>query len=217
MVSESRLIEDLQEFADELGETPTYEQMNKRGPWSAATYEVYFSKWNNALNQAGLDTNQLGEISRQQLIDELQEFSNEIERVPSSYDMLYNGPRSDTTYETEFQSWNDALRAAGFEPNRERPVETKWDDDVKDFYGPSWPEKREQALKRDGHKCRICGDEDSPNVHHIKRRRLFEDPDDANTLDNMITLCNSCHGKCEGRWTDCTPDELEQKAQSLIA
>lgn len=31
------------------------------------------------------------------------------------------------------------------------------------------------------------------DVHHIRKYRLFEDPKEANKLENLISLCHSCH------------------------
>lgn len=74
------------------------------------------------------------------------------------------------------------------------------------WYGEDWPEVRQQALERDDHKCRICGRDESdigrdPDVHHITPVRVFrkehDDPNLANTLDNVITLCPVHHGRAE--------------------
>lgn len=76
-----------------------------------------------------------------------------------------------------------------------------------DNYGPNWEEQRERALERDGHTCQECGmhadDMDrSPDVHHKKRLGWFKEEYDApewyekgNRLENLITLCVSCHMK----------------------
>lgn len=55
---------------------------------------------------------------------------------------------------------------------------------------------RKAVILRDGCKCMECG---KPNckleVHHIKPRRL----NGSNTLSNLITLCETCHQKTEGK------------------
>lgn len=70
------------------------------------------------------------------------------------------------------------------------------------YRGPDWAEQREKALERDGHKCQICGRgvEDigrNPDVHHIVPYGDFDDHEEANRLDNLISLCPSHHGKVE--------------------
>jgi 5-methylcytosine-specific restriction endonuclease McrA len=56
--------------------------------------------------------------------------------------------------------------------------------------------------KRDGYRCQHCGKTQKQNgrsldVHHIRPFRLFDNYTDANELDNLISLCMSCHGKAE--------------------
>jgi DEAD/DEAH box helicase domain-containing protein len=75
-------------------------------------------------------------------------------------------------------------------------------------YGPSWPQAREGARVRDGHQCRQCGAPEreghAHDVHHIRPFREFgyipgENRNDrlANDLENLITLCPTCHQRAE--------------------
>jgi 5-methylcytosine-specific restriction endonuclease McrA len=51
---------------------------------------------------------------------------------------------------------------------------------------------REKALNRDNNTCQICFTQDSVFVHHIDGQGASSDK--ANDgLDNLVTLCNSCH------------------------
>ncbi len=55
---------------------------------------------------------------------------------------------------------------------------------------------RKAVLLRDNFTCMECGKfKCRLEVHHIKPRRL----NGSNTLDNLITLCKSCHQKTEGK------------------
>jgi len=81
-----------------------------------------------------------------------------------------------------------------------------------DYYGPNWEEQRQAALERDGHECQRCGIFESEvsrslDVHHKKRLGWFKEEFDrpewwerGNRLDNLTTLCASCHKKVE--WSD---------------
>jgi DEAD/DEAH box helicase domain-containing protein len=75
-------------------------------------------------------------------------------------------------------------------------------------YGPNWKTQRERTLERDGYRCRTCGSEARPgqglHVHHIKPFRDYgyvrgknEAYRLANELENLVTLCASCHRQAE--------------------
>jgi len=74
--------------------------------------------------------------------------------------------------------------------------------------GPNWAEQRSRALARDGHRCRHCDAPERPNrahdVHHISPFRTFgyvrgqnDRYLEANRLENLVTLCTSCHRRVE--------------------
>ena len=55
---------------------------------------------------------------------------------------------------------------------------------------------RKAVILRDGCKCMECGKSNCKlEVHHIKPRRM----NGSNTLSNLITLCETCHQKTEGK------------------
>ncbi len=74
-------------------------------------------------------------------------------------------------------------------------------------YGSSWTRVRRRALERDDYTCQHCGATAeelgrNPDVHHIVPVRAFvETPvttvEDAHYLENLISLCGSCHRKAE--------------------
>lgn len=75
-------------------------------------------------------------------------------------------------------------------------------------YGPNWQAQRKKVLTRDGYQCRNCGTEARPgnglHVHHLRPFREFgyvpgenEAYVRANDLENLITLCPSCHRRAE--------------------
>ena len=57
---------------------------------------------------------------------------------------------------------------------------------------------RERVLRRDSWRCQECGSMKNLHIHHMKRRSQLG----GDTMDNLITLCADCHGKCHGwaRW-----------------
>ena len=80
-----------------------------------------------------------------------------------------------------------------------------WTNDPND-YGPEWGKIREAVRARDGYRCQVCGAPEGDRqheVHHKTPFRSFRDangaPDlvRANRLDNLTTLCATCHRKVE--------------------
>ncbi len=75
-------------------------------------------------------------------------------------------------------------------------------------YGPNWSVQRNAARARDGCVCRNCGATERENrqhdVHHITPFRAFgykpgvnDFYELANRLENLITLCSTCHRRVE--------------------
>lgn len=75
-------------------------------------------------------------------------------------------------------------------------------------YGPNWEAQRDAARARDGYRCRRCSAPEhagrQQDVHHLTPFRVFgyvPGRNDyykiANRLDNLITLCPSCHRLAE--------------------
>ena len=54
---------------------------------------------------------------------------------------------------------------------------------------------RNKVYKRDNYTCKICGDNTGGNLnaHHINSRNLY--PEQRFSVDNGITLCETCHKK----------------------
>lgn len=75
------------------------------------------------------------------------------------------------------------------------------------YYGPDWRPLRRAARERDDYTCRRCGlvckpPARAPDVHHIIPISSFANVNDANTLDNVICLCQKCHKWCEWHGID---------------
>ncbi len=74
-------------------------------------------------------------------------------------------------------------------------------------YGPNWQRQRRLALERDGFACRTCGANAADimlHVHHIRPFREYgyvpgenENYRQANVVDNLVSLCPSCHRLAE--------------------
>lgn len=82
-----------------------------------------------------------------------------------------------------------------------------WSNDPND-YGPEWQKIRVAVRKRDQFKCQVCGAVESTREHDVHHKTPFRaffrsetssdiSREQANRLENLTTLCHSCHHKVE--------------------
>lgn len=60
-------------------------------------------------------------------------------------------------------------------------------------YGKNWTYMRNVRVFIDKRRCVKCGTREQLEVHHFIPIKKFENPDDAHYLNNLITLCRTCH------------------------
>lgn len=72
MANREQLIAELQELAEELGETPSTETVRESDLKSPSTYIREFGSWNEAVRAAGLKPRKLHEIPREDIIADLE-------------------------------------------------------------------------------------------------------------------------------------------------
>ena len=74
-----------------------------------------------------------------------------------------------------------------------------WTNDPND-YGPGWSQIRDRVRARDKYTCQVCGAVETGrqhDVHHKVPFRAFTSFVEANRIENLTTLCPSCHHKAE--------------------
>jgi len=76
-------------------------------------------------------------------------------------------------------------------------------------YGDGWNEQKRQTIRsRDGHTCKdpncsttqkkhIKKYDEKLHVHHLRKARDVDDPEERNAKENLITLCRDCHYQWE--------------------
>jgi len=74
-----------------------------------------------------------------------------------------------------------------------------WNGGNRSYRGPNWHQQRRFARQRDNYICQRCNKSRAdlgrlPDVHHIIPFQRFNgDYLAANQMENLITLCQSCH------------------------
>lgn len=72
--------------------------------------------------------------------------------------------------------------------------------------GPNWHSIRRHIIDRD--KCCVqCGSSENLHVHHKIPFRMFNDHEQANLPENLITLCPVCHRKEDAHFKWIKTDE----------
>jgi hypothetical protein len=221
-VPKDRIIEAIQALADQLGHPPTVDEMNNHGKYSRKTASKRFGSWNDALRSAGFEPHN-EEIPREDLLAEIHRLTEELGHVPAIADLDEHGQYSIKGYLREFGGWDAAIMTAGYEPHtpfrgsdHPRWVGGKERDRL--WYGPKWSQQRERAVQRDGFECQRPNCDHTRashrnqygrdlHVHHIVPLRSFRDEtgeidyEQANALDNLVTLCIEHHA----RWEQISP------------
>ena len=121
-MEDSVLIDRLQEFASELEKTPTSTEMDEQGPHTARTYQNHFGTWNDALKRAELDVNKERGVSDEELLSELKRLYADKGYTPTADDMDSRGRFSASNYVRRFGNWQDALKEAGVDGDREPKI-----------------------------------------------------------------------------------------------
>lgn len=118
--SDTELCEELRRLADETGKAPTLQDVREHGEYAAMTYYNRFGSWRKALDEAGFEPREPNSrVATDELIEEIQQVAKEHGSPPSAADMNEHGEYWVSTYRRRFDSWNDAIKAAGYEPNPE--------------------------------------------------------------------------------------------------
>jgi hypothetical protein len=109
----------LQSLAARLGKTPTVVDMHEEGQHAPKAYQEAFGSWNEALEAAGLDPEEIGtkRIPDRELLAELQRLYTELGEPPTQRDMTERGEYSNRTYQLRFGSWSAALQEAMLDTN----------------------------------------------------------------------------------------------------
>lgn len=227
MISDEELFLDVISVAEELESIPTRREYEEHGNYSHSTVTRRFGSWNNCMLRLFGDVNNRQNIRKEDLISEINRLGEKLGRTPVQSDMDSDGIYNPDTYWRKFESWKKAVKKAGFDPvtrglkcGSNHP---DWKGGTTDYYHPNWEDIREKIVERDGNKCMVCGNSETRLcVHHIKPRSEFCDGgeynyDKACEERNLVTVCNSCHMKFEGKYTNSNYKEFAEEASKDLS
>jgi RNA-directed DNA polymerase len=101
----------------------------------------------------------------------IQRYKRSIRNIPPPYDAMYTEPGRELSHLNSFDV-NINFRAKE----------------------PEWRLSRLEALKRDGHRCVICGSTENLNVHHRIPREIWPSgKPGVHAPENLETRCYNCH------------------------
>lgn len=76
-----------------------------------------------------------------------------------------------------------------------------------------WDKLRQRILKRDNHKCLVCGCENKKlHVHHLTYDRFTHED-----MDDLVTLCEDCHNKVHDIISAYAPNGIGLRDEVYIA
>jgi hypothetical protein len=206
------LIADLQRVDEEYSGAVTQKLYQEHGEWSKMTVQRRFDGWEDGCQKAGVTRPDMGPRTEdtEALLEDIRQLTEELGRPPTKPEYNEMGKFSREMARRRVGSWASAVREAGFEPRKPggQPGEMNgnWEGGYEPYYGENWREQRRKARKRDDYECQACGMADADHVsefgyglevHHIKPVRTFDNPEDANYLPNLVTLCTPCHQRYE--------------------
>lgn len=155
------------------------------------------------IHRHGIETRSYNPATPEELQDESKLKTMYLTDGLSTYAIADRLDCAPSTVHNWLQNHEIETRTVGSQPGE---LHHRWKGGVDEYYGDNWAQQRRKALRRDDFECQRCGisqtDHRAQNglgldVHHQKPIRTFESPNDANTLDNLITLCRSCHNTVE--------------------
>lgn len=201
--------------AHELGETPTRKQYSTHKTSDmpcASTVVNRLGSWNRALEAADVQIIKSSNTTSSDCLSAIEQTANAIKKppTPAEYEAFRDLvaeriPSSETILKTFEEDWGSILARAGHDSPKEyseRELVTR--NGTSDAgYGSNWRTQRDKARERDNWECVVCGLDNGEHkqrygkgleVHHIKPFDEFESPEEANRLENLVTVCCSCHG-----------------------
>lgn len=117
-VPKEEYIAAVQKLDEETEGTPTLRKMLQAHEDYGGAYRSLFGTWHATLRAAGIQPTHgvTPEVSRDDLLNELQRLADELDKSPTQSDIIENGRYPSQLYQQEFKSFIVALEEAGITP-----------------------------------------------------------------------------------------------------
>lgn len=200
-VTEDDIIHDLQEISNKIGQPPTFQKYHEEGTHSPMTAVEKFGSWNEALRTAGVGVNQNNDVTKDEVLDDMNRVVLENNHRFSKRIYEEYGRYSSGLVKNMFGKWSKAVD--------QLDIEIEGTGQPKGSNSPTWNggssyepydtnftnDLKEEVRDRDKRMCKLCEKpeqecvQEKLHVHHI-------DYDKKNTVkENLVSLCGSCHAK----------------------
>lgn len=121
-IPQSDLVHELERLSEKLGRLPTAGEMEHKGEFSVNTYVREFGSWNDALADVFGKINRQRDVPKSELLDELDRIGESRVNPPTAVEVADADSYAVSTFTGTFGTWNDALRAAGYEPTEQQNI-----------------------------------------------------------------------------------------------
>ena len=120
-VPRSELLAELEALDDTLDRRPRIADVEADGAFSVKQYRDEFGSWTAALEAAGIDTDDISSrIPTETLVDAIRAVAEACDTPPTTTQFNEQAAYSATTVRRRFGSWDEALAAAGLDPDAPR-------------------------------------------------------------------------------------------------
>jgi predicted HNH restriction endonuclease len=203
-VSREDILKDIERVSKEVKGFVSIEDYKDKGRFDQKTIFRNIG-WNEAKEELGLETINFpdGSSKNPMKIEEIKERA--VSTITELYEKGEHGVLSKSnrlkTRKQAKRMWSEGTLNSDVFPSGETHPRYKGGGYY--YYGPNWDEIAEKIRARDNYKCRRCGKKQSNiegrslEVHHIKPFSTFNEIEEANEENNLISLCASCHNKVE--------------------
>jgi len=120
-ISREELLAELQSLADEFDRRPRVSDMVDEGAYAVNRYRDEFGSWGAALEAADIETDEIPDrIPTERLCAAITSVADDVDRPPTTTEFADHSEYGVSTVIRRFGSWNDALEAAGLDPDAPR-------------------------------------------------------------------------------------------------